>query len=176
MMVALGAIAVSASSWVVPLAAATLRLPISPGGRHLGSLRSEHRELGVGVGRGEHDLLGALGCETHDRDHDVDLVGQQEGDAVGAGDLLHLELHAQRLGDHAGQFDVEAFGLALCVLRPEWRHVERRGDAHGAFLEDVLEGVGLGSGSAKGRDGQGQQACNPAFHDSPSEFPYRHRF
>ena len=146
MMVALGAIADSASSWVVPLAAATFRLPISPADVTLALFGPEHRELGVGIGRGEHDLLGALGRQPHHRDHDVDLVGQQEGDAVGAGDLLQLELHAERLGDHAGQLDVEALGLALCVLRAEGRHVERHGDAHHALLEDVLEAVGLGRG------------------------------
>ena len=135
------------------------------GGRlHVGALGPEHREVGVGIGRGEHDLLGALGREPHHRDHDVDLVGQQEGDAVGAGDLLHLELHAQRLGDHAGQLDVEALGLARLVLRAERRHVERHGDAHHAFLQDVLETVGLGRLSAEGGKAQGQQAHDKALH------------
>src|SRR5471030_924866 len=55
-------------------------------------------------------------------------------------------------------FDVETFGLALFVLRAHRRHVERRGDAHRAFLQDILEGVCLGGGAGKGGDGQGQQA------------------
>ena len=73
------------------------------------------------------------------------------GNAVGAGDLLQLDLHAERLADHLGEVDVEAFGLALCVLRAERRHVERHGDAHHAVLDDVGEGIGarLACGEAK---------------------------
>ena len=50
-------------------------------------------------------------------DDDVELVGEQVGHAVGAGDLLQLELHAERLGDLLGHVDIEArrdCGLASC--------------------------------------------------------------
>jgi len=71
------------------------------------------------------------------------LLVIRNGIAVGAGDLLHFELHASALATMPAKFDVEALGLALLVLRAHRRHVERSCDANDALLENVLECIGV---------------------------------
>ena len=109
-------------------------------------------------------MLGAFRCQTHHRNDDIDFIGQQKRDAVGTGDLLHFEFHAKALGDHFGQFDIEADGIAVGILRAEGRGIKRHADPHNAFGYNVLQLVGFGLRRSENHCAERKKTQNNFLH------------
>ncbi|QTK78735.1 hypothetical protein AT6N2_C0899 [Agrobacterium tumefaciens] len=98
------------------------------------------------IGGGEVDDLFTVRVLAEARNDEVDLVGLQIGNAVGAGDRHEFDLYAELLADQIGNVDIVALGRHVRADAAEGRKVLRDGDTDRAAGGDVTECIGKGYG------------------------------